>query len=125
MTTKTEQEYLENADNLINYISTHQMLKELREMLYTHLQYAQEVVNQINDETTLFTPMYALLTDGIVIKEGDEENDVLEGVPCWVTVFKSDILIKYNKSNYFAIRRRLSTMEDVNAFWKESKDCEE
>ena len=67
---------------------------------------------------TPFTPFYALLKDGMEIKEGD--------------AFWNSRKCYWAKCDYFnihngimPIRRKLSTLEEREAFWKESKECEE
>ena len=61
--------------------------------------------------------MYALLEDGMEIKEGDEFNNPKK--LGWTT----SKLIGYQFQEYldFKIRRKLDTLEDVAAFLREKK----
>jgi len=65
--------------------------------------------------------MYALLTDGMEIKEGDEVRFNNE----WYSAFDM-VNHGYLKNIYLSpIRRKLSTEDEVRVFCKESKECEE
>jgi len=65
--------------------------------------------------------MYSLLTDGMVIKEGDE----FLKWNSWKPIDLGSIGDSFSNNKYNPIRRKLSTLEEREEFWQESKECEE
>jgi len=64
--------------------------------------------------------MHVLLQDKMEIKEGDESYS------CELKYWRggSDFLYGVKDLLRYPIRRKLTTPEEVQSFWKEAKECE-
>jgi len=68
--------------------------------------------------------MHVLLQDGMEIKEGDEVSEMFYSVRHGVySEWKPAKNINWDDDPI--VRRKLTTMEEVQAFWKEAKECVE
>jgi len=85
----------------------------------------EEEINNIRK--TPFTPHHVLLQDKMEIKEGDEVicegRDETQGKMYWVGISRLLIGGEFVAEHIRPIRRHLTTMEEVQAFWKEAKEC--
>lgn len=63
----TEEEYTNNANNIISYLDKHGIPNEISDLMYKHLEYSNEIVLNVEDKIKGMSNLLKQLRDEIVL----------------------------------------------------------